>query len=171
LITVNPPDDPNTSPALCSPRNLTPVTYRILRSGRGWPGGGGAGILVHNLRPAAARVTWWLERSGNAVNNPTCPRCGHVFAWRDALRQVLGPSRAGAALWGAVCPSCGTDLRVPMTRVLLIAAAGIFFGSQSSTLLLVGDLSTTEFWLIKLLLIIGFYAIAIFFFLKLEVVE
>jgi len=53
-------------------------------------------------------------------------------------------------------------------RVLLIAAAGIFFGSQTSTLLVLRDMSTTEFWLAKLWLIVGFYAIAVFFLLKLE---
>ena len=103
-----------------------------------------------------------------AANNPACARCGHVFPWRDALRQVFGPGRAGAALWGAVCPACGQDLRVPKARMLLIAAAGLFFGSQSSLLLLGSGLSPLEFWLAKLGLVVGFYAIAIFFFLRLE---
>ncbi len=103
-----------------------------------------------------------------ALNNPVCTRCGHVFAWRSALRQVFGTGRAGAALWGAVCPACGQDLRVPKARMLLIAAAGLFFGSQSSLLLLGSGLSPLEFWLAKLGLVVGFYAIAIFFFLRLE---
>ena len=58
-----------------------------------------------------------------------------------------------------------------MTRVLLIASSGIFFGSQSSTLLVLGDLSRAEFYAAQLFLILGFYAIAIFIFLKLEPVE
>ena len=105
------------------------------------------------------------------MNNPDCPRCGHVFAWGTALRQILGPRQRGGALWGATCPSCDARLRVPMSRVLLIVTSGIFFGSQSSTLLLLGQLTPAEFWLAKLLLIMGFYVIAVFVFLKLEVVE
>jgi hypothetical protein len=105
------------------------------------------------------------------VNNPHCGKCHFVFPWREALRQVLGPSRRSQALWGAVCPDCGADSKVPASRVLLIAASGIFFGSQTSTLLLLGNMSTTEFWLAKLWLIVGFYAIAIFFFFKLEPIE
>lgn len=58
-----------------------------------------------------------------------------------------------------------------MTRVLLIAGCGIFFGSQTSTLLVLGDLSRFEFWLAKLWMIVGFYVIAIFFFLRLEKAE
>ena len=102
------------------------------------------------------------------MNNPVCTRCDHVFPWREALRQVYGPTRAGRALWGAVCPSCGADLRVPASRMLLIAASGIFFGSQTSTLLLLGDLPPVGIWIVKLGLILGFYAIATFFFLRLE---
>jgi len=105
------------------------------------------------------------------VNNPKCSHCGHVFPWRDALRQVLGRPRAGAALWGARCPGCGTALKVPMARVLLIAFAGIFFGSQTSTLLVLTDLSAFSTLLVRLWLIVGFYAIAVFAFLKLEAVE
>ncbi len=105
------------------------------------------------------------------MNNPTCPGCGHVFPWRRALAQILGPSRAGTALWGAVCPDCGADLKVPNGRALLIGAAGIFFGSQSSTLLLLGDMTPLGFWLVKAAMIVGFYAIATFFFLELETVE
>lgn len=58
-----------------------------------------------------------------------------------------------------------------MARVLLIFASGIFFGSQSSILLLGRDMSVTEFWLAKLWLIVGFYVIAVFLFFKLEVVD
>lgn len=105
------------------------------------------------------------------MNNPRCPRCRYVFPWRDALGQILSLRRTGTALWGAVCPECRADLRVPMMRVLLIVSAGIFFGSQSSLLLFLGDLTTAEFWLAKFFLILGFYAIATFFFLKLEAVE
>jgi len=105
------------------------------------------------------------------LNNPVCPDCGHRFAWPNALKQVLGPSRQGTALWGAVCPSCAADLKVPNARVLLIAFGSIFFGSQTSTVFLVGGFSPAMFWLIKVLLILGFYAIAVFFLLKLEKVE
>ena len=58
-----------------------------------------------------------------------------------------------------------------MSRVLLIFASGIFFGSQSSILLLGRNMSPTEFWLAKLWLIVGFYAIAVFVFFKLEVAD
>jgi hypothetical protein len=102
------------------------------------------------------------------MNNPVCPGCHHVFPWRDALRQVFGPTRAGRALWGAVCPACAAELRVPASRMLLIAAAGIFFGSQTSTVLVLGDLSAAAVWCVRLLMIVGFYAIAIFFFMRLE---
>lgn len=102
------------------------------------------------------------------MNNPTCPACGHVFPWRRTLTQIYGPTRAGRALWGVVCPECGADLKVPNARMLLIVTAGIFFGSQSSTLLLLGDLPPVGFWLVKLGLIVGFYVIATFFFLSLE---
>jgi hypothetical protein len=105
------------------------------------------------------------------LNNPTCPGCGHVFPWSRALVQIYGPSRAGTALWGAVCPACGADLKVPNSRMLLIVCAGLFFGSQSSTLLLLGDLPAVGFWLVKLGLVVGFYAIATFFFLSLEIVQ
>jgi len=105
------------------------------------------------------------------VNNPRCDKCGYSFAWKEALGQILGPGRKGRSLWGVVCPECRAELKVPMSRVLLIAASGIFFGSQSSTLLLLKEMSVTEFWLAKLWLIVGFYVIAIFIFLKLEPVE
>ena len=105
------------------------------------------------------------------MNNPKCEHCAFVFPWREALKQVLGPGRRTRSLWGAVCPNCQTGLKVPTSRVLLIAASGIFFGSQTSTLLLGRDLSLTEFWLAKLWLIVGFYALAIFFFMRLEVAE
>lgn len=105
------------------------------------------------------------------MNNPTCPQCNHRFAWLDVLKQVLGPSRQGTALWGAVCPACQADLKVPNGRALLIAFSGIFFGSQTSTLFVLGSFSVLELWTIKLFLVLGFYAIAIFIFLKLEQVE
>jgi hypothetical protein len=105
------------------------------------------------------------------LNNPKCPTCGFVFPWREALKQILGPSRGASSLWGALCPECGADLKVPMSRVLLIAASGIFFGSQTSTLLRLGDYTAFEFLLAMLWMIVGFYAIAIFFFLRLEPVE
>lgn len=105
------------------------------------------------------------------MNNPRCPACGFEFSWREALKQILGPSRRASSLWGAICPKCGADLKVPTSRVLLIAASGIFFGSQTSTLLLLGDYTAFEFWLAKLWLIVGFYAIAIFIFLRLEPVN
>ena len=105
------------------------------------------------------------------MNNPRCEKCGYSFAWKEALRQLLGPGRKGGSLWGVFCPECRAGLKVPMSRVLLIAASGIFFGSQSSTLLLLKEMSVTEFWLAKLWLIVGFYVIAIFIFLKLEPVE
>lgn len=105
------------------------------------------------------------------VNNPSCSCCGHVFAWRNALGQLAGRRRHRIALWGVVCPICGEQLKVPNSRVLLILASGVFFGSQTSTLLLLKDLTVTEFWLAKLWLIVGFYAIAVFVFLKLERVE
>ncbi len=105
------------------------------------------------------------------MTRPACPDCGHVFPWRDILRQVFGPSRSGTALWGARCPACGADLKVPNGRMLLIAASGLFFGSQSSTIMLVGHPSPFVFWLAKLGLVLGFYAIAVVFFLRLERVE
>ena len=105
------------------------------------------------------------------MNNPSCTRCDHVFTWSDVLRQVYGPTRAGKALWGAVCPSCGVELRVPSSRMLLIAAAGVFCGSQTSTVLVLADLPTLALRLVQLLMIIGFYAIATFFFLRLEPVS
>lgn len=105
------------------------------------------------------------------MNNPTCPGCGHRFAWFAALKQILGPSRQGTALWGAVCPSCGADLKVPNGRVLLIAFGAIFFGSQSSTLFFLADLTALEMWLVRIFLTLGFYVIAVFFLLRLETVE
>jgi hypothetical protein len=105
------------------------------------------------------------------LNNPRCPACDFVFPWREALKQILGPRSRASSLWGAVCPECGADLKVPTSRVLLIAAAGIFFGSQTSTLLVLREMTTFEFWLAKLWLIVGFYALAIFIFLRLEQVN
>ena len=106
-----------------------------------------------------------------ALNNPSCPSCEHVFSWSAALKQILGPGRQGTALWGAVCPSCGADLRVPKARVMLIVASAIFFGSQSSTILVLSDISTWQLYAAKVFLILGFYAIAVFILLKLELVE
>ena len=105
------------------------------------------------------------------MNNPVCPSCGYRFAWSAALKQILGPSRQGSALWGAVCPSCQADLKVPNSRVMLIVASAIFFGSQSSTLFLIADITAWQLWAIKVFLVLGFYVIAVFFFLKLELVE
>jgi len=105
------------------------------------------------------------------LNNPVCPQCDHRFAWLAVLKQVLGPSRQGAALWGAVCPACQADLKVPNSRALLIAFAGIFFGSQTSTLFVLGSFSVLELWTIKVFLVLGFYAIATFIFLRLELVD
>ena len=104
------------------------------------------------------------------MSRPACPRCSHVLGWRAALRQVLGWSRVGTALWGAVCPACGADLRVPNARILLIAASGIFFGSQSSVVLLLGSPPAAVFWSVKVGLILFFYAVAIRVFFKLELV-
>ena len=105
------------------------------------------------------------------MNNPHCPRCSHRFSWPAALKQILGPSRQGTALWGAVCPGCQADLKVPNSRVMLIVAGAIFFGSQSSTLFLLGDITAMQLWLIKVFLVLGFYVIGVFIFLKLESVE
>ncbi len=74
-------------------------------------------------------------------------------------------------MWGLVCPSCRADLKVPNSRVMLIAASAIFFGSQTSTLFLLGEMTRLKLWLLNLFLVLGFYAIAVFFFLKLEPVE
>ena len=102
------------------------------------------------------------------MNNPVCPRCGHRFPWVSALRDILGPGRPGTALWGTVCPACEADLKVPNSRVLLIAFGGIFFGSQSSTLFQLADIGRWPFLLIQIFLVLGFYAIGIFIFLSLE---
>ncbi len=110
-------------------------------------------------------------RGSSGLNNPRCPACQQALPWWDTLKKLLGPSRQNRALWGVVCFSCGADLKVPNTRVLLIAAAGVFFGSQTSTLLVLSEMSETEFWLAKLWLIVGFYAIAVFILLKLEPLE
>lgn len=105
------------------------------------------------------------------LNNPVCPSCQHVFSWSSALKQILGPSRGGTALWGALCPSCGADLRVPKARVMLIVASAIFFGSQSSTVLVLSEITVWQLYAAKIFLILGFYAIAVFILLKLELVE
>ncbi len=105
------------------------------------------------------------------MNHPRCPSGAHAVPVWATLKKLLGPSRQNRAMWGVVCPSCEVDLKVSKARVLLIAAAGIFFGSQTSTLLVLREMSATEFWLAKLWLIVGFYAIAVFFLLKLEPLE
>jgi len=74
-------------------------------------------------------------------------------------------------MWGALCPSCSANLKVPKSRVMLIVASAIFFGSQSSTLLVLSDVSLWQFYAVKIFLILGFYAIATFIFLKLELVK
>ena len=105
------------------------------------------------------------------MNNPPCPACDRPLPWGRLLRQLLGPSRVNRATWGARCAQCGTDLKVSNGRVLLIGACGIFFGSQTSTLLFLQYMSRTGFWLAKLWLVVGFYALAIFFLLKLELLD
>ena len=107
----------------------------------------------------------------SGLNNPRCLACDHALPWWATLKKLFGPSRENRALWGVVCPACATDLKVPNARVMLIAAAGIFFGSQTSTMLVLREMSAAEFWLAKLWLIVGFYAIAVFFLLKLEPLE
>jgi len=102
------------------------------------------------------------------LNNPRCPACDHRLSWRYTLRCLLGPTKQNRATWGVVCPACQVDLRVRKGRVLPIAPAGLFFGSQSSTLLVLGDFDPMVSWLIMLWLIVGFYAIAVFVLLKLE---
>lgn len=105
------------------------------------------------------------------MGRPVCPRCDRNLGWRHTLRRVYGPSREGTAMWGLVCPGCGTDLKVPNARMLLIAVSGIFFGSQSSTLLLLGEPSPVVFWTAKVGLVLFFYVLATVIFLKLEPVE
>jgi len=105
------------------------------------------------------------------LNKPTCPNCNHTFSWLAAMKEILGPSRGATALWGVLCPSCGANLRVPKSRIMLIVASAIFFGSQSSYLFVLSDISKFELYTAKIFLILGFYAIAVFFFLKLELVE
>ena len=136
----------------------------------------GGGIIFNTRRGSSNIQPPRLQHRGckgdaRPLKNPKCPTCGFIFPWLEALKQILGPSRKARSLWGALCPECGAELKVPTSRVLLIAASGIFFGSQTSTLLQLGSYTTFEFWLAKLWLIVGFYAIAIFFFLRLETVE
>lgn len=102
------------------------------------------------------------------MHNPTCPACKHRLGWLPTLRKVLGPGRSGSALWGLLCPHCGADLKVSNGRVMLIAASGIFFGSQTSILLTLGHFTPWQAVLVKLFLILGFYGIAIWFFFALE---
>lgn len=102
------------------------------------------------------------------MGRPVCPRCGHHPGWRNTLRRVYGPSREGTALWGMVCPQCRADLKVPNARMMLIVVSGIFFGSQSSTLLLLGTPTPAVFWAAKLGLVLLFYVLATVIFLKLE---
>jgi hypothetical protein len=105
------------------------------------------------------------------LNNPSCDQCDHVFYWPTALKQLFALKRPGTAMWGAVCPDCGADLKVPNSRAMLIFAAAIFFGSQTSTLMVLGTFTKWEFWLAKLFMILGYYAIAIFFLMKFESVQ
>lgn len=84
------------------------------------------------------------------------------------MKQVLGPGRRGTALWGALCPSCGADLKVPNSRVLLILSSAVFFGSQSSLLFKLKTMTQVEVFLGQLFLILGFYVIAIFIFISFE---
>ena len=69
-----------------------------------------------------------------------------------------------------------------MLHVVIIFVAGFLaslFGTLIGgsslvtipTLLLLGEYTNLEFWLAKLWLIVGFYAIAVFVFFKLELVE
>ncbi len=74
-------------------------------------------------------------------------------------------------MWGAVCPACGADLKVPNSRALLIFASAIFFGSQTSTLMVLGTFTQLEFWLAKIFMIFGYYAIAIFVLMRFESVQ
>ncbi len=138
-------------------------------------GGCADGCLWVNLNPAgvSAPGSCKVNFKGRMrrLNNPTCPRCQHVFSWLAALKQILGPGRNGPALWGAVCPSCRTALKVPKGRMMLIVASAIFFGSQSSTLFVLGSMSRWQGYAGQIFLVIGFYVIATFFFLKLEPVE
>lgn len=105
------------------------------------------------------------------MNNPRCDQCDHVFSWPVALKQLFALQRPGTAMWGAVCPSCGADLKVPNSRAMLIFAAAIFFGSQTSTLMVLGSFTTLEFWVAKVAMIFGYYGIAIFVLLKFESVR
>ncbi len=107
----------------------------------------------------------------SGLNNPHCPACKNKLPWGYTLKTLLGPARPNRAVWGLACPECQAQTKVPNSRVLLIAASGVFFGSQTSTMLVLREMSTTEFWLAKLWLIVGFYLIATFFLLKLELLD
>jgi len=117
------------------------------------------------------RCSTSLERWAFSLNNPSCPACQIKMPWGHTLRSLLGPSRQNQATWGVDCPHCGAHLKVMKARVMLIAAAGIFFGSQSSTLLVLNQMTAFSFWIATLWLILGFYAVAIFVLLKLETIE
>ncbi len=72
-----------------------------------------------------------MPTSGKSgLHNPRCPACEKPLSWRHTLKSLLGPARQNEATWGVVCPSCLADLKVPNSRLLLIGAAGVFFGSQ-----------------------------------------
>ena len=60
---------------------------------------------------------------------------------------------------------------MPIVTVGLIVASGVFFGSQSSTVLVLTEMGKWQFYTAKVFLILGFYAIAVFILLKLESVE
>lgn len=102
------------------------------------------------------------------MNNPQCDQCDHVFSWSSALKQLFALQRRGTAMWGAVCPACGADLKVPNSRAMLIFASAIFFGSQTSTLMVLGTFTQLEFWMAKVFMTFGYYAIAIFVLMKFE---
>jgi len=102
------------------------------------------------------------------LNNPSCDQCDHTFSWPEALKQLFALQRPGTAMWGAICPSCGADLKVPNSRALLIFASAVFFGSQTSTLMVLGTFTRVEFWLAKIFMMLCYYIIAIFILLKFE---
>ena len=105
------------------------------------------------------------------MGRPVCPRCERNLGWRHTLQRVYGPVREGTALWGLVCPACGADLKVPNARMLLIAFSGIFFGSQSSVVVLLWEPSPAVFWTAKAGLVLFFYVVATVVFLRLEPVS
>lgn len=138
----------------------------LWRSGDLW-----ASMEQNENEPPSSSAPRRPRSRASTVKNPVCPVCGHRFPWKDALGQVSRPRTGGSALWGVGCPSCRADLKVPNGHALLIAASGIFFGSQSSILLLVGRPDRLTFLLGAVLLVAFFYALAIFLFFDLEQVS